>query len=227
MANLWMTLNQKWVVLSKRDRMMLFMVGMFAVLGLTDTYLTDPVRQQARLTEEELLKMQQDTAKVQQQIVLLKAGATAENNPLQKEINQVKADIAAQEKVLLNVGSMMVAPQQITGVMKKLLTRHSDVQVVTMESLPPESFVKKHVAETASTVVESNTSAVDVGMLYQHSIRLKLSGSYLALLNYVSDLKALGNTIAWESAELSAKYPHTELTVEMYTLSPEKAWLGI
>lgn len=226
MADYLKNISQRWVILSKRDRLMLFMVGLFAILGLMDTYLTDPVRQQKQVTEAEVVRLQADTAKVQVQIAQLKASNTQSNSPLRQEISQLKTQIAAQEALLHNLGSMMVSPQQMTGVMKQLLQQHAEVKVVSMESVAPVSFINKHL-QASGTAASPESADVGIGILYQHTVKLKLEGGYLALMHYVADLKARGAAIAWEAAELKASYPKTELMLEIYTLSTEKAWLGI
>lgn len=226
MANQLQALNQKWVVLSKRDRMMLFFVGLFAIVGLLDTYLTDPIRQQKAVTEQELAKLAEDTANIEIQMRKLNNTGVAANTQLQQEIQQTKAQIALQENTLKNLGSMMVPPQEITALMRKLLQQHSQVRVVEMESLPPVSFLKKLTGDKTAEVLPQN-SPIDLGTMYQHSVRIKLKGDYAALTRYAADLKALGTMASWETAEFKSNYPEAEMTVEVYTLSPNKAWLGI
>lgn len=228
MVNQIKTLAQKWVILTKRDRLMLFMVGLFGIAGLMDTYLTDPLRQQAGIAQEEVVKLQQDAAKIQLQVAELKSGGSTSINPLQKEINDLKQQTAEQERMLSDLSGMMVSPDDILNVLKKLLVEHKDVRVVSMESLPAVSFVKKHVGNAEEfPQAERNAQSRGVGSIYQHSIRLRLTGSYMALVNYVADLKRLGQMIAWESAELKSKYPDNELVLEVYTLSTQRVWMGI
>lgn len=214
---------QKWLVLSKRDRLMLFLVGLFAILGLSDTYFTEPVRQEAALKQAEITQFQQDAAKIKLSVVEAKAGIAGTVSPLKQQIDAVTADIAAQDQKLAEIGKMMVSPADILPVLKKLLMQHKEVRVLEMETLPPTGFLKKHVGQGT----EMNAVATATPTLYQHSIRLRLSGSYLALGHYIADLKKLGQTIAWESAELKSKYPENELTLEIYTLSGQLVWMGI
>lgn len=214
-------LFQKWLVLSKRDRLMLFLVGLFAILGLTDTYLTDPLRQEIALKQAEIAQFEQDAAKAKLNVAEAKAGLTGAANPVQQQIEVVNRDISLQEKKLAEIGKIMVSPKEILPVLKKLLALHKDVTVLEMNTLPPTGFVKKHVDQNAEI------SSAATPTLYQHTIKLRLSGNYLALGRYVADLKKLGQTIAWETAELKSKYPENELTLEIYTLSSQLVWMGI
>lgn len=214
-------LFQKWLVLSKRDRLMLFLVGLFAILGLTDTYLTDPLRQEIALKQAEIAQFEQDAAKAKLNVAEAKAGLTGAANPVQQQIDAVNRDISLQEKKLAEIGKIMVSPKEILPVLKKLLALHKDVTVLEMDTLPPTGFVKKHVDQNAEISSDATPT------LYQHTIKLRLSGNYLALGRYVADLKKLGQTIAWETAELKSKYPENELTLEIYTLSSQLVWMGI
>lgn len=214
-------LSQKWLILSKRDRLMLFLVGLFAILGLSDTYLTDPIRQEVALKQAEIAQFDQDVAKIKLNLAEVKAGLTGAANPVQKQIDAVNAEIALQDKKLADIGKIMVSPKEILPLLKKLLAQHKDVSVLALETMAPTGFVKKHVGQ--STEIGSSSTPT----LYQHSIKLRLSGNYLALGRYVADLKKLGHTIAWETAELNANYPQNELTLEIYTLSSQLIWMGI
>lgn len=226
MANQLQSLKQKWIVLSKRDRVLLFMVSLFANIGLIDTYLTNPIRQQKAVAEQEIVKLAEDTAKVEQQMRKLNTTDPSANTVLQQQIAHTKAQIAQQESKLKNLGNMMVPPQEINALMRQLLQQHPQVRVVDMESLPPVSFLKKLTGDKTTEVLPQN-SPIDLGTMYQHSVRIKLQGDYAALTRYAADLKALGTKASWEMAEFKSNYPEAEMTIEVYTLSPNKAWLGI
>lgn len=227
MMSYFSTLSQKWVVLSKRDRMMLFGVGLFAIAGLVDTYLTNPVRVEANTSREELQRVQQETANKKQELATLQSGAQQQVNPVRQQMEALQQEIDIQKTMISEVSGMMVSPAESVEILKKLLLKHKDVQVVAFETLAPESFLQKHITGVAEKQDIAVQTPANFDGVYQHSIRLQLSGSYPALLQYVADLKKLGNQIAWESAELKAKYPVSELTLVLYTLSSDRVWMGI
>lgn len=222
------TLSQKWVVLSKRDRIMLFMVGLFAIAGLMDTYLTNPIRVEANSLREGISSIQQETANAQQELTRLKSDPQQLVNPVKQQIDAIQREIDAQKTQIAQVSGLMVSPDESVEILKKLLLKHKDVQLVAFETLAPESFLQKHVVQAAESKQDAPVTVPNnFEGVYQHSVRLQLSGSYPALLHYVADLKKLGHQIAWESAELKAKYPVSELTLVLYTLSPQRVWMGI
>jgi MSHA biogenesis protein MshJ len=224
----WQVLTQKWTLLSKRDRIMLFVVGLFAIAGLMDTYLINPSRQKIDSHRQEIQTVQQETQDAQQELTVLQAAPKVEANPLQLQINTIKQEIKDQQTEISQVSGMMISPTESLAVLKKLLLRHKNVHVVSIETLAPESFLKKHILTPRDEKQVTATQTVaNLDGVYQHNIKLQLSGSYTALLQYITDLKKVGHQIAWESAELKSKYPENELTIVVFTLSDKRVWMGI
>jgi MSHA biogenesis protein MshJ len=232
------TLNSKWLALSKRERWMIFGAGLFAVVGLLDTFLLEPKRAQLASTQQEILKIQNDTATLTEQMTTIasQAAPQPESNAFKRDIDDVNAKIAGQSSDLVKISAYMVPPQEMVLLLKKLLHKHTDVQVIEMQSLPVVDFIEKQrkLIQEQKTPASNNpqdTTAEDnwknVPHVYQHAVKVRLKGKYFSLMDYAQSLKAIGQRVAWENAELKAEYPESELTVQVYTLSGENAWLGI
>lgn len=217
---------------------MIFGAGLFAVVGLMDTFLLEPQRVQLANTQQEIVKLQNDTAAMTEQMTTLASQAAPQpaTNAFQREIDEVNQKIASQGADLVSISAYMVPPQEMVLLLKKLLQQHSDVQVMEMQSLPVADFIEKQrkliQAQTAPVSAGSTDAAAmdawqNVPHVYQHAVKVKLKGKYFALMDYAQSLKAIGQRVAWENAELKAEYPDSELTVQVYTLSGENAWLGI
>jgi MSHA biogenesis protein MshJ len=232
------TLNSKWLALSKRERWMIFGAGLFAVVGLMDTFLLEPQRAALASTQQEITKIQNDTATLTEQMTTIasQAAPKPESNAIQREINAVNTKIANQSSDLVRISSYMVPPQEMVLLLKKLLQKHTDVQVLEMQSLPVADFIEKQrklVQEQKAPAGNNTQDAAaediwkNVPHVYQHAVKVRLKGKYFSLMSYAQSLKAIGQRVAWENAELKADYPESELTVQVYTLSGENAWLGI
>lgn len=232
------TVNQKWLALSKRERWMIFGAGLFAVVGLMDTFLLEPKRAEVASVQQEIVKIQNDTATLTEQMTTIASQAAPQpaNNAFQREIDETQQKIASQSADLVKVSSYMVPPQEMVALLKKLLQKHTDVQVVEMQSLPVVDFIDKQRKQLQAQAGDSANVAAQAGSedvwknvphVYQHAVKVRLKGKYFALMAYAQSLKAIGSTLAWENAELKADYPESELTVQVYTLSGENAWLGI
>jgi MSHA biogenesis protein MshJ len=231
------TFNSKWLALSRRERWMIFGAGLFAVVGLLDTFLLEPQRAQLNSTQQEILKIQNDTATLTEQMntIATQAAPQPASNAFQHDIEEVNAKIAGQSSDLVRISAYMVPPQEMVLLLKKLLQKHTDVQVLEMQSLPVTDFIEKQrkliQAQTAPASGTPSAGSEDIWLnvphVYQHAVKVRLKGKYFALMDYAQSLKAISQRVAWETAELKADYPENELTIQVYTLSGENAWLGI
>lgn len=227
-------MNQKWTALSMREKCLVFVAGLIAIWGLLDTFLVNPQRTLIANTQLETTQKQEQLAKMQAQIATLSSqGQNSEKNQKLKALDDLNAKISGQEGDLLKLTGEMISPQEIVPVLKQLLQKHPDVQVVEMTSLPEADFIKKQLESDKSTQSTTDSKAtidmsgINIDTIYQHGIKVKVSGSYASVMGYAQALKSLGRTVAWEKVELESHYPVTELTVYLYTLSKQNAWLGL
>jgi MSHA biogenesis protein MshJ len=231
-------LQDKWMALSKRERWMIFGAGLIGVVGMIDTFMLEPLRQQNNSAQEQTFKLQEDVTKVQKQITDLKVSAQGGKTGHQLEMDAIKDKLKLQQDAMANMSALMVKPNEVLPLLRDLLKKHDEVEVIGLESLPVDNFIKKHALaaknEQASgaTVQADNqgANAADENVLnqvYQHTIKLTVRGNYQAVMNYAYDLKKHAGVLSWESAEMKAQYPKTELKIHLYTLSLQNVWLGI
>jgi MSHA biogenesis protein MshJ len=70
-------------------------------------------------------------------------------------------------------------------------------------------------------------SQIEGSPLFRHGVEITLTGSYFELLRYLADLEKLPSRLLWGSAEIHAEqYPEVRLTLQIFTLSPERS-LGL
>jgi hypothetical protein len=63
---------------------------------------------------------------------------------------------------------------------------------------------------------------------YRHSMILTVKGNYLDILSYLNRLEKLPWRVFWKQANLIVEdYPTSILTVEIYTISRDEAWIGV
>ena len=65
-------------------------------------------------------------------------------------------------------------------------------------------------------------------LIYRHGIEVTVSGAYLDLHRYLSELERLPTQLYWSSLDLEAtNYPRHTLKLVVYTLSLDPAWLNV
>jgi MSHA biogenesis protein MshJ len=101
--------------------------------------------------------------------------------------------------------------------LKELLTRQDDLQLISLENLVPQrlNFNQQKIPDEFSPT------------LYRHSLSMTFSGNYLTMLKYLKQLEQLPRTLIWEEVEiLNENYPQATVRLQVYTLSLKEGWIG-
>jgi len=64
--------------------------------------------------------------------------------------------------------------------------------------------------------------------LYRHGIKIKLSGKYFQLRNYLLQLEQLTWKFFWQGFQFEVKeYPQSEVEITIYSLGLNKEFIGV
>jgi MSHA biogenesis protein MshJ len=82
-------------------------------------------------------------------------------------------------------------------------------------------------ARALAAQAEAAAKASEVG-LYRHGVRLVFEGDYLTTMAFLESLEQKSWRFFWQSLQYDVEqYPKARVTLTLYTLSPERAWLGV
>ncbi|MFN3883974.1 MAG: type II secretion system protein GspM [Rhodocyclaceae bacterium] len=180
----------------------------------------EPARLQQKQLQNRLAQQQEERNRLLEQVATLTARSQdpdaanrAALQALQKELDLTGHEIAG-------YGNTLIAPDQMPELLQKLLARHRGLQLLGMKTLPPRPLVEMPTTSKGATPVEEN--------LYQHGIEIKLAGSYQDLLAYVAELDASPQKLLRGKISLAVRrYPVSELTLTVYSLSLDPRWLVV
>lgn len=206
--------------LSLRERGLVFAGALGALFVLANSLVFPDLRAKERALSEALVLKQQQVAILRQHIqdAAVNQGKDP-NEVLRARIAELKRSLGA-----ANVGAMgVVTPAEMAKLARALLAEHN-VQLARMANLPPEPLdSEKGERKTGVMAVEAGGAA-----LYRHGLRLEVRGSYADLVNYLQALERLPWQVLWGDVELRVeKHPTSRLSLTLYTLSPERAWIGM
>lgn len=152
-------------------------------------------------------------AALEQQIGSANAAQMANLARLRRSFDEQEPQIQAVQKALVPAKDMAVFLQS-------LLKGNKGLQWLSLETLPPEALA-------GADDDGKKKSAADVH-LYKHGVRLRLSGSYRELTAYLEELERAPQRVLWGDMKLSVKeHPRVELSLTVYTLSLDKAWMTL
>lgn len=123
--------------------------------------------------------------------------------------------------------SGVVAPSEMAKLVKAVLAHHGSVSLVRLQNLPAEPFGNS-IAPQPAAAKPVPVSVDTVGTLYRHGVKVEVQGGYVDLVSYLQALERLPWRVMWGEVQLTVeKHPTSRLTLTLYTLSSERAWIGM
>lgn len=131
-------------------------------------------------------------------------------------LGEVNAQIASAER-------KFTAPAQMRPVIAEILARNKRIRLIDLRTVPPVSIAESRAAGGA----QAKPGAAE-RLVYRHGLELTVSGAYLDLVGYLSDLERLPTQLHWGSLNVdAAQYPVVMMKVTVFTLSLDRAWMNV
>lgn len=203
--------------LSNRERMLVGL-GVVAVLCLLgNALLLEPVSLRLRHVRGQLASQGQVVTGLEAQKQELRAQlAVHPDAALESRLRGMERELADLDRDLATLGSGLVAPERMAGVIKDLLARSPRLALVSLRNLP---------VTTLEPQVEGKPAA---GAIWKHGIEITLEGSWPDLVDYAARLEGLPVRMLWGRTRIDAGgYPRIAMTLTLYTLSLERTWLTL
>jgi MSHA biogenesis protein MshJ len=226
---------EDWVnALSVRERL-LVIIGVIAVVFLLwDKVLLSPLEVKAKQLEDGVKRQQQNLEKVrvQQQQILDRAGKDP-NKGILKQIDAINEAIEELDETLRGMTVDLIDPQQMAIVLEEVLTRRTDLKLVRVEALPPESLGQQILDDASEATQQDTATNADIAAdvvpgVYKHTLEIEFVGSYLSTLDYMKELESLQRRFYWGSVNFEVKeYPNAQVVIRVNTLSLNDAWIGV
>lgn len=216
---------------SLRERLLIFAMAALAVVMLVTSLALDPLQAKRKALLDQVAEQQARTSAAQVQIqTLVAAHSTDPDAANRKRLEDLKARIAEGDAKLAAFQQGLVSSERMTEVLKDLLGRNRGVKLVSLRTLPVTTLAdeagKAGVAQKEAPT--SNQLPDAKAAIYKHAVEVTVEGSYADLLGYLADLEAMQWQVFWGGAALAVQtYPVSRLTLTLYTLSLEKAWLSV
>lgn len=221
----WNRLCSRYAALSQRERLFVALALVFGPLLIGNALFVDPQWKRSKAMQNtiatesaSLAAMQTQAASLQQELNIdPDAGKKAELAALIAQRDQFDQQLRQQ-------GSTLVRPEDMNGLLERLLARQSGLRLVSLKTQAPQSVLREKEAtkETDGKPIERSFD------LYRHGVEIRLEGNYSQLQTYLAQLEKLPQRLLW--GQLSYRvidYPRSEMTLTVYTLSPDKTWLTL
>lgn len=225
LAKQWTQLSQKYAALSRRERLLVALALVLGPLLIGNAVFVDPqwsrtkAMQNGIVTQNTaLVTMRTQLASLQQELSIdPDAGKKAELATLLAQRDQMDAQ-------LRQVGSALVRPEEMNGLLDGLLRRNAGLRLVSLKTLSPQGVLREKDAakEADGKPVERSFD------LYRHGVEIRVEGSFSQLQAYLAQLEKLPQRLLWGQLSYRViEFPRSEMSLTVYTLSSDKAWLTL
>ncbi|WP_158965623.1 type II secretion system protein GspM [Paraglaciecola sp. L3A3] len=213
-------LSDKFIELSTREQVLLFLAGVALIVYLLYTLLLEPTFDKTQMLNTNIIaeKEQQQTVKLQ--LEKLTNGVQVDLNiEVRQRIEKLNQEINALDEKLQNKISNLVPAKQMVEVLESVLKNSKDIKLIALNSIPP----------TPLYLGETNTDKPkEVAELYHHGVKLVFEGSYFAIQAYLEKLESLKWKFYWKKFEYKVEeYPASRVELEIFTVSTSKAFMGV
>ncbi len=156
--------------------------------------------------------------------VLMQQNLSKTQSPEEKKEAALQNTIQSLTARIDNLKTSLIKPESMPDLLKDMLAQDTELQLVELKTLPPTGLFE------ADSTHASHSHTLPV---FKHGVEMTVQGRYLDLMHYLSQLEALPWHILWEKADLVVEekpesvFPLSQLTLVVYSLSLDKAWLSI
>ena len=226
MNETWQKAVARFDALKPRERVMIFVAGAAVIGWLVFTIAIDNELTRHKRLSADLSRHQATLAQLQTQTAeLLRSTAQDPDAAGRARIAALTAQLAQFDNELRGVQQGLVPPTRMTRVLEDVLSRNTRVHLVKLKTLPVTALVDR---EAKGEPVRAVTQGGADRLVYKHGIELMLEGGYLDLMDYLTRLEKLQWQMFWARTRIDAsQYPRVQMTVTLYTLSLDEAWLVV
>ncbi len=206
---------------NRRERTLLMSVVLCSVCLLLYSVLVEPAlhkkdKQQAASTEagETIAAKRLELSTWQQAM---------QAHELSKErllLSSLELDLKDLDEKLAQAAVNLIPPQQLPEILERVIASDKRLQLLALQNQPAERL---SASSDASELLEDEDN-----VLYRHQFRMTLQGNYQATVDYLDRLEQLPWRIYWDALRYEVTdYPLATVTIDMYTLSTHKKWIGV
>ena len=222
----WKRLSERYAVLSRREKALLAAALVIGPLLIGELLIIDPQLARARGLQGSIAQQSTSLAELQGQIGSLQQQLQTDPDAGAKtELAALTAEQQRLDDELQRLGTSLVRPEEMNGLLESLLARHSGLRLLSLKTLAPQSVLGDKAAGADKAAGKPAARQFD---LYRHGVEIRLEGSYGEVQAYLAQLEQLQQRLLWGQVQYRVvEYPRAEMSLMVYTLSPDRTWLTL
>ena len=229
----WVTLSSKFDALNKREQWLVVGALLFVVYSVINSLLLSPVLARQKIVNTEMTANQTQIEALQQQINVLNSQHVVDPDTENKQkLAALQATLKQLETQLNGMQSTLISPEKMPELLRSLLKKNGKLKLISLKTLPVKNVLEGISIDKSNanpTTSDQPVTNVADATAYKHGVEITIEGRYLDLLGYITELEKMPWQVLWAKAALTTDQhpPLSQLTLTVYTLSLDQAWLSI
>lgn len=205
---------------SKRERILLLSIIVASVCLLLYSAFVEPALRDKDRQHRESSEVREYIAGKRDELATLRQALQARQQSKERLLlSSLAIDVQELDEKLAQVAVNLIPPKQVPEILERVIADDKRLQLVSLQNQP---------AERLSTDGDEPIEVDDNNVLYRHQFTMTLRGSYQATVDYLERLEQLPWRIYWDALHYEVTdYPLATVTLDMYTLSTHKEWIGV
>jgi MSHA biogenesis protein MshJ len=209
----------KFLQISVREQLMVLFCGLILLVVLIYNLLLEPVLNTNQKLTQNTVNAEKFLVGLSNQTDTLTAKLKQDPNlPVHDRIASLSREITDLDDQLHTHTDNLVPANKMANMLETLLAQTEGLKLMELQSIAPTSIL----LDTQAQKNNSNTG------LYRHGVALVFEGSYFDIQQYLEKIENLPWQFYWKKFNYRVgDYPTAVVEVEIYTLSTNKAFMGI
>ena len=234
----WQEYSDKFQDITPREQYLIILTGLVAVIFISFSFFIDPSLIKNKEFDKKITGASSTNNSIQSSISMFEEALAGDPNvQMKKQIQVYERKLKQVDDRLLLLTSELIEPIQMRYALLDLLKVQKGVSLVSFELLDVTPLMEKQKINLDDDIdktsgdnsnVEPELDPIPNINLYRHGIKIKLTGKYFQLRDYLTQLESLSWKFFWQDFQYSIKeYPLGEVEIEMYSLSTNKEFIGV
>ena len=227
MKSIYRKLVARFDALNVRERWLVSVALLGGIVLLGHSLFIAPAQTRARLAERNLSEQQAQLVALNAQMLAMQSPSQDPNVAARAELEMLRKQLAEQAGRLALMESSLVPPHQMSELLEEMIGLRTGLRLLSLKTLPVAAALEKKAAVGGAEPGKAIAAPSKVSDgLFKHGVEITLEGSYQELSAYLERLEQAKTKLLWSSVSLSAaNHPRLVLTLTVFTLSLERAWL--
>lgn len=230
MSKQWQEYSEKFIQLTTREQFLLLLTGLVAIFFIISYLFIDEEAAKADSLEKRSKGLQSEIRSLNYSITQFEASLKQDPDiDIAKQIQNNEIELEKLDNQLVLLTTDLISPIEMREALLKLLKLEPGVSLLSFELSGAKPLLNLVAEENAADSSHNLLSAEELGLkLYKHGIKLKLSGEYFQLRNYLAQLEQLQWKFFWQDFVFDVKeYPQSEVDITIYSLGLNKEFIGV